>query len=343
MNRIPSLSNRERDILRAVVHHFVLTANPVGSRQLAKKYGIDLSPATIRNVMADLEEMGLLSHPHTSAGRIPSDLGYRVYVNDLMETCDLTTREQDQIEKQFEGVSQELDDILTTTSRVLSSASSLLGVVITPSLDDVVLRRVDLARLSDNRLLVVISLESGPTRTIMIELEQSVSEDHLRQISQILNQRLTGLTLAHIREQIEDRMHDLPPAPAGLIRFFVESAEKVFSFPGHGEIMIGGRAKVIEQPEFSDPKSMRSIIELVEDKDIIVHLLSAPAEKLPVTISIGSENTDQRAKDLSVIATDYRTATISGKLGVIGPTRMDYSKLKSLLEFTAKTVSRHLK
>src|SRR3989339_1375845 len=105
MQRIPTLSNRERDILRAVVHHFVLTANPVGSRQLAKKYGIDLSPATIRNVMADLEEMGLLSHPHTSAGRIPSDLGYRIYVNDLMETCDLSTQEQDQIEKQFEGVS----------------------------------------------------------------------------------------------------------------------------------------------------------------------------------------------------------------------------------------------
>jgi heat-inducible transcriptional repressor len=343
LNLIPSLNNRERDILRAVVHHFVLTANPVGSRQLAKKYGINLSPATVRNVMADLEDMGLLTHPHTSAGRVPSDLGYRIYVNDLMESCELSTREQEIIEKQFDGVSQELDDILATTSRVLSSASNLLAVVVTPSLESAVLERVELARLSDNRLLVLITLQSGPTRTIMVELEQAVSENHLRQLTQILNQRLAGLTLTQIREQISDRMHNMPATPAGLIRFFVESADKMFTFPESGEIMIGGRSKVIEQPEFSDPRSMRGIIELVEDKDIVVHLLSSQATMRPVTISIGSENSDRRAKELSVLATDYKTATMSGKLGVIGPTRMDYSKLKSILEFTAETVNRHLK
>ncbi|MBU0692831.1 heat-inducible transcriptional repressor HrcA [bacterium] len=342
MNKIPSLSNRERDILRAVVHHFILTANPVGSRQLAKKYGINLSPATVRNVMADLEEMGLLSQPHTSAGRIPSDLGYRVYVNDLMETCELSSLEQEEIERQFDGVSHELDEILATTSRVLSSASSLLSVVVTPSLDNAVLERVELARLSDNRLLVVITLQSGPTRTIMVELEQSVSEDHLQQLAYILNQRLAGLKLSQIREQISDRMHNMPSTPAGLIRFFVESAEKLFTFPDSSDLVIDGRSKVIEQPEFSDPRSMRGIIELVEDKNIIVHLLSKQAQR-PVTISIGSENIDQRAKSLSVLAIDYQTATMSGKLGVIGPTRMDYSKMKTLLEFTAKTVTRHLK
>ncbi len=343
MSSSPSLNNRERDILRAVVHHFILTANPVGSRQLAKKYGINLSPATVRNVMADLEEMGLLTHPHTAAGRVPADLGYRVYVNDLMESCELSSLEQEEIEKQFDGASQELDEILATTSRVLSSASSLLAVVVTPSLDDAVLQRVDLARLSDNRLLVVITLQSGPTRTIMVELEQSVSENHLQQLNQILNQRLAGLTLSSIREQIGDRMHNMPATPAGLIRLFVESAEKMFTFPDSGDIVIGGRSKVIEQPEFSDPRSMRGIIELVEDKDIVVHLMSKQAVKRPVTISIGSENIDQRAKDLSVLATDYKTSTVSGKLGVIGPTRMDYSKLRSILEFTAKTVTRHLK
>lgn len=343
MNQIPTLNSRERDILRAIVHHFILTANPVGSRQLARKYGIDLSPATIRNVMADLEEMGLLTHPHTSAGRMPSDLGYRIYVNDLMETCELSSREQEAIEKQFDGVSHELDEILETTSKVLSSASSLLSVVVTPSLENAVLERVELARLSENRLLVVITLQSGPTRTIMVELEQSVSEDHMRQLGYILNQRLSGLKLAQIREQISDRMHNMPSTPAGLIRFFVESADKLFTFPESGEIVIDGRSKVIEQPEFSDPRSMRGIIELVEDKNIVIHLLSKQVVQPPVAISIGSENTDSRAKGLSVLATDYETSTMSGKLGVIGPTRMDYSKLKSLLEFTAKTVTRHLK
>jgi heat-inducible transcriptional repressor len=339
---ILTLNDREREILSAVVRHFILTATPVGSRQLARKEHFDLSPATIRNVMADLEEMGLLHHPHTSAGRVPSDLGYRLYVNDLMESRDLSSEEREAIEREYEGVSQELDEIMAVTARVLSSASKLLAIVMVPALDDAILHRIDLVRVAESRVLVIISLESGPVKTIMVELEQSMAEDQLRQLSQLINSRLSGLTLAQVRSEIGERISSMELPQHGLVRFFVDSAEKLFTFSEHDDLKIGGRAQVLAQPEFSEPKSMRGIIELIEDKDIIVHLLQSQFSEDRVTISIGHENLDLRAKDLSVLASVYRTPKISGKLGVIGPTRMDYSKLKSLVEFTAQIITRHL-
>jgi heat-inducible transcriptional repressor len=337
-----TLNDREREILSAVVRHFILTATPVGSRQLSRKEGLDLSPATVRNVMADLEEMGLLYHTHTSAGRVPSDLGYRLYVNDLMESRDLSSAEREAIEREFEGISQDMDEIMAVTARVLSSASKLLAIVLVPALDDAILRRIDLVRVSDTRMLVVISLESGPVKTIMVELEQTIAEDMLRLMNQAINDRLSGLTLSQVRSEIGDRISTVPLTHPGLVRFFVDSAERLFTFSDREDVKIGGRAEVLSQPEFSEPRTMRGIIELIEDKDIIVHLLQGQGIDNRVSISIGSENPDMRAKDLSVLASNYSTPLISGRLGVIGPTRMDYSKLRSLVEFTAQTITRHL-
>ncbi len=339
---IPKLTERERLILRAVVQHFILTANPVGSRHVAKKFGIELSAATIRNVMADLEEMGLLSHPHTSAGRMPSDLGYRLYVDDLMDLGELSGFERESIEREIESVPAELEHVLDATTRVLASASSLLGIVVIPELQKAVLGRIELARLGERRLLVVISLEAGPMKSIMLELEQEMSEDSVREVTAALNRRLAGLTVGAIREQISARMQNLNETPQSLIRLFVESTDELFNFSTTEHVKIGGRAQVINQPEFSTPGSMRGIIELVEDKDIIIHLLQNNEARGPIAITIGRENTDTRAKDLSVISADYKTSSSSGKLGVIGPTRMDYSRLSSLLEYTARVVSKRL-
>jgi len=342
LTKPPSLSERERQILSAIVRHFILTATPVGSRQLSRKERLNLSPATVRNVMADLEEMGLLCHPHTSAGRVPSDIGYRLYVNDLMDARELSSEERQAIEREFEGISQELDEIMAVTARVLSSASKLLAIVMVPNFDDAVLQHVDLVRVSENRMLVVIALEAGPVKTIMVELEQTIPEPQLKQVAQAINGRLSGLRLSQVRAQIGERIASMPATHPGLVRFFVDSAEKLFTFSDREELRIGGRAEMLSQPEFSDSRSMRGIIELIEDQDIIVHLLQGHSTDEGVAISIGSENPDARAKGLSVLASSYYSPTASGKLGVIGPTRMDYSKIKSLVEFTARTISRHL-
>ncbi|MCL4306177.1 heat-inducible transcription repressor HrcA [bacterium] len=338
----PKLTDRERLILRAVVQHFILTANPVGSRHIARKFGINLSAATIRNVMADLEEMGLLSHPHTSAGRMPSDLGYRLYVDDIMELADLSGEERESIEREIESVPAELESVLDATTRVLASASHLLGVVVIPELQSAVLDRIELARLSERRLLVVISLKSGPMKSIMLELDQEMSEKSVHEVTRALNRRLAGLRVGEIRGQIAERMQNLGETPQSLIRLFVESTDELFNFSTTDNVKIGGRAQVINQPEFSTPGSMRGIIELVEDKDIIIHLLQSPDLRGPISITIGRENLDSRAKELSVIAADYKTASSAGKLGVIGPTRMDYSRLTTLLEYTARVVTKRL-
>jgi len=342
VKQLPTLSEREREILSAVVRQFVLTANPVGSRQLLRRQGFHLSAATIRNVMADLEEMGLLCHPHKSAGRVPSDLGYRMYVDDLMESRDLSPAEREAIEREYDGVARELDDVMAVTARVLSTASKLLAVVLVPNLDEAVLRRIDLVRVAENRVLVVISLDAGPVKTIMAELKQAIPADQLKMIEQGVNQRLSGLSLAQVRAHIGDRIRDLPADDPGLVRFFLDSADRLFSFADHEEMKIGGRAEVLAQPEFSRPESIRGIIELIEDKDIILHLLQSRATDEPISISIGSENVDARARDLSVLTSSYYSPQASGKFGVIGPTRMEYSRLKSLLEFTARMISNHL-
>ncbi len=325
-----------------MVQQFVLTANPVGSRQLVRKYGLDVSPATIRNVMADLEEMGLLSHPHASAGRVPSDLGYRRYGVDLMEARQLPEHEREALEREFGAVSKELDDIMAVTAKVLSSTTKLLAIVMIPSFDDAVLSRIDLVRVSDMKALVILTIEKAPMRTVMVELDQSLAEDTLRQLGLALNSRLAGLTLGQIRAEIGERVGSIKVPHAGLVRFFVDSADRLFTVADHpDDLRIGGRAQVLSQPEFADARSMRGIIELIEDKDIVVHLLQQSSDDPGVSISIGTENPDQRAKDLSVLVARYRTASVSGKLGVIGPTRMDYSRVKSLLEFTARLVGKH--
>lgn len=337
------LNDREKEILRAVIQHFVLTATPVGSRQLSRHLGLDLSPATIRNVMSDLEDMGLLAHPHTSAGRVPSDLGYRVYVDDLMQAQGLTHEEEDQIAREFENVSQDMDEIMAATAKVLSSASKLLGIVMLPALDDALLQHIDIVRLAEKKILVVISLERGPVRTIMAELTQSLTAAQAQASMQALNSRLAGLPLSQVRAQIAARTGDLTPPHTDLIRFFVDSADRLFSLPEREELKIGGRAEVLHQPEFSNPRSMRGIIELIEDKDIVVHLLQSAADSAgDVQIKIGSENDETRAKDLSVLMASYSTSTLAGKLGVIGPTRMDYSRMKSLVRFTAKMINSRL-
>ncbi|MFH1010232.1 MAG: heat-inducible transcriptional repressor HrcA [bacterium] len=339
-----SLSDREKKVLRLIIQHFVLTANPVGSRHLARHGKLGLSPATIRNVMADLEERGLLSHPHTSAGRLPTDLGYRVYVNQLMETTELSAREKESIEQVFEEVSGELDEILIVTARVLSQLSKLLGIVLAPSLSEGVLDRIDIVRIAEGRALIVIAVRLGPVRTILAEISQILTDEQVQRIARELNARLAGLTLEQVKNEIAARVGDLPEGRTELVRFFVDSAEKLFTFAAPQDLRIGPTAQVIAQPEFANAKSLRGIIELIEDRDIVVHLLTTPTgEEEKVHVAIGGENPERRARSLSVLTSHYEASGVRGALGIIGPTRMNYPRLVSLVDYTAKTVAKHLK
>ncbi|MCB0731189.1 MAG: heat-inducible transcription repressor HrcA [Ignavibacteriae bacterium] len=323
------LTDREKSILRYVIHQFILTANPVGSRNLSKKYQIGYSPATVRNVMSDLEDSGFLGHPHTSAGRVPTDLGYRFYVNSLMETPQLSPDEVDFIESHFDNLNSETDEILKITSSILSSLTSQLAYVSYPKLGNAILEKLQLVSISRSRLLVVVSIKSGMIRTITLEVEAGFDKKNLSTIQRLLNERLAGLTFKEIKNSINERVKsisnkDLKP----VIRVFLESVSDIFNdVKTNDASIITGAKNLLNQPEFTDPKKINSIIELIEDKDIIIHVIDEATSKTQgeLSITIGSESNEEKLNDYSVIVKEYKVGQIMGSIGIIGPKRMTYA------------------
>lgn len=337
------LNEREQSILRHVVHNYIKTATPVGSRYISKHFESSLSPASIRNVLADLEEEGYLSHPHTSAGRIPTDLGYRFYINYLMKVEEISEEERKRIEHQLDKV-QDTEELLRETSKLLGQISRQLSVVTSPQLSSGIFEKIELVQVSSSKVLVVISVRRGIVRTIMMEVGCDVQREHLEEISRSLNERLHGLTLKEIRDTFADRVRDLQTERTGLVRLFIDSVDELFTDAKDRErIHIGGTTSIVEQPEFIDPKNFRSVIELIENEDIIVHLLEKHSEQQKgAVVTIGSENEDETAKEYSIITSTYEIDGVVGKVGVIGPTRMNYPKVIPLVDYVARTVAKML-
>lgn len=337
------LTDREQSILHHVVYNYIQTAIPVGSRYISKHLESGLSAASIRNVMADLEEMGYLSHPHTSAGRMPTDSGYRFYIDYLMEMQQLSDREKLQIQQQLDQTN-DAGEMLRETSKLLGKISHQLSIVSSPHLSSGVFERIELIPIASSKLLVVISVRTGIVRTIMMEIGGEVRRDHLDQVSRLMNERLAGLTLKEVRDSFVDRIRDLKDEETGLIRLFIESVDQLFTdSKEHEKVHIGGTKNIIEQPEFVDPKNFRSVIELIENEDIIVHLLEKHDElQKGFVVTIGSENEDETTKEYSFITTTYNVDGVSGRIGIIGPTRMNYSKVIPLVDYVAQAIAKML-
>jgi heat-inducible transcriptional repressor len=338
------LNDRERDILRHVVYNFIQTAIPVGSRYISRHFESQLSPATIRNVMADLEELGYLSHPHTSAGRVPTDLGYRYYIDFLMEMQDLTEREKVQIQQHLSTMADP-DSLLRETSKLLGKISKQLSVVSSPHISSGVFEKLELIPIATSKLLVVISIRSVIVKTLMLEVGVEIQREYLEHISRILNERLSGLTLRQIRETFIERTRDVQNERTGLIRLFIDSVDQLFDdMKDRDKVHISGTQNIIEQPEFIDPRNFRSVIELIENDDIIVHLLAKHEESdKDFVITIGEENKDSKAKEYSVVSAIYDLEGVTGRVGIIGPTRMDYAKLIPLVDHVAKLIAKMMK
>ena len=338
------LNERERDILRHVVHNFILTAIPVGSRYISKRSESQLSPATIRNVMADLEDLGYLSHPHTSAGRMPTDLGYRYYVDFLMEVQQLTEKEKLEIQQQM-NTAADPDSLLKETSKLLGKISKQLSVVSSPHISSGVFERLELIPISSSKLLVVISIRSGLVKTLMLEVGVEIRREYLEQVSRILNERLSGLTLHEIRDTFIERTRDVQDERTGLIRLFIDSVDQLFDDMKEREkVHISGTQNIIEQPEFVDPRNFRSVIELIENDDIIVHLLEKHEElDKNFVITIGTENEDSKVKEYSIVSAIYDIDGVTGRVGILGPKRMNYAKVVPLVDHVAKLIAKMLR
>ena len=341
------LSDREKAILRYVIHQFILTASPVGSRNISKKYNIGLSPATIRNIMSDLEDSGFLGHPHTSAGRVPTDKGYRFYVDSLMATPRLGEAERKFIDKQIHGkIRDDQEQVLRDSSKILSEITNLLACVTYPKFEDAVLQKLQLVRISSSRLLVVLSIKSGMVKTITLEV-QSKMTDNLEEVQRLLNERLSGLKFKEIRVTFKDRMKNAGSEEfKPIIRVFLDSVDKIFADISKSEkSIITGAKNIVKQPEFEDHDTFQSIIELIEDRDVVVHIMDKKLTKdgKDLTVAIGKENEEEKLSDYSLVAKEYSMGEIKGTIGIIGPKRMEYSKAIAAVVYIAQELSNELK
>ncbi|PKL90157.1 MAG: heat-inducible transcription repressor HrcA [Ignavibacteriae bacterium HGW-Ignavibacteriae-2] len=341
------LTDREKSILRHVVQQFILTASPVGSRNISKRYNIGLSPASIRNIMADLEETGYLNHPHTSAGRIPTDMGYRFYVDSLMDPPTLNEEAIKKIDSTLEAGHTETNELIELTSILLSELTNQLACITFPKFDNAVLEKIQLVQLSINRILVVLTVKSGLVRTITLEITKEATLINLQSIQQILNERLSGLKFTEIRKTFSERLKDynrdeLKP----IVRLFIDSVDKIFaSMPEKNKAVISGATNVLKQPEFEIHQNFQGIIELIENKNVVIHLMEKgfKAEHVPINIKIGSENMDEQFSDFSLITKEYKFGEVSGTVGIIGPKRMEYSKVVAAVMYVAESLSNELK
>lgn len=337
------LTEREKQILKCIVQNFILTANPVGSRVISKKYQLGLSPASIRNVMADLEEMGLIYHPHTSAGRIPTDLGYRIYVDLLMEEPHLAPQVKRKIDKEINpNLIEDEEELLKIASKILGKISSQLALVSYPQIMRATLERIQLVILPHKILLVVLSLRGGIIKTIDLEFPIEIEQDKVDYIQNRLNERIAGLTLEEIKNTFVDRVSDLKDEKTGIVRLFIDSIDKIFSEEKELEkVHISGVTNILRVPEFSDTEHIQAIVELIEDKEVILHIFerTSKLENDKVLVSIGRENVYEKLSEFSVVTTKYKFGDADGVIGMIGPRRMDYPKIIAIVGYMSKLLT----
>ncbi len=334
-----SLSDREKCILKVLIDHYISTAEPVGSKTISEKYDIGLSPASIRNTLKDLEEMGYLSQPHTSAGRVPTNLGYRSYADYLLTPEKLSDTEKELIKLKMKTEHTAIDSILEQTSHLLSILSKQLGVTVAPRLDSAILTRLELIPVAEKKLMVVLVVKSGLIKSIIIEVDSNLPDMAISETVQVLNERLCGLSLGEIKRTIRERVKNTNQGDPKLIRLFIESKSEIWNLPTDEKLHFSGTSNLFHQPEFQNPHDMADVIAFIEDRNALHEMLTGTGISEGITITIGYENKKGKAEQLSLLTSTYNMGGVKGVVGIIGPTRMKYSKLVSLVDYTAKMLS----
>jgi heat-inducible transcriptional repressor len=338
---LAELNDRERMVLEAVIQTYVATALPAGSRQLARRFNFGVSPATIRNTMSDLEEKGYLFHPHTSAGRVPTDVAYRVYVDSILPAQTFTNEERDRLAIQISSGGSAVETILRRAAQSLGVITQELGVALGPRFDSSRLDRIELVRLASDRLLVVLSVQGGGVRTIYVDARGQIADEAIAEVSRVLNERLGGLTLREVRSSLSQRLRDTPIGAVELINIFVEEGEHIFdaALDSANDVMLGAASVLAEQPEFASADSMRKLVALTETRHYLAEVLRKRSDSSGVSITIGNEHDDPALENFTLVTAQYRVGSLNGVIGVIGPTRMPYDKVISLVTHTSQLVT----
>ena len=346
---VDELTPRERRVLEAVIQTYVQTAEPAGSRVISRRFGLGVSPATIRNTMSDLEEKGFLSHPHTSAGRVPTDKAYRAYVDSLLNAPAgaIVSAERERLREDITGSNSTIENILRRAAQSLGVLTQELGVALGPRLDASVLRCLELVQVGGDRLLLVLTLDGGVVRTVFVEVRGRLADIAVAKVTRVLNERLAGHTLRELRMSVAERLRDsaTKPEAAELLNIFVQEGDSLFdaALPmAEGSVIVGQASVLASQPEFGGADSLRRLLTLTEEPARLADALRRKHqgdEKPGVSITIGGEHGDPRLDQFTVVTAEYHAGTLTGVIGVIGPTRMPYDKVISLVYHTSRLLS----
>ncbi len=331
------LDERKRLVLRAIIDSYIETAEPVGSRTIARKHDLGVSPATIRNEMADLEETGYLEQPHVSAGRIPSDKGYRFYVDSLMEPHRFAQSEVERIEKQLLDAQLTPERALQVAAKLLSLLTDSVSLVVAPSTDQLVFKHVQLVPLEPTGILVTLVLHPMIVKNRLIRTQQEYTPEEVGEISEALNKKLRGITYRSLGATV---LHEIISEFGEIGRALVDLVLQGLAEEKEEQIYATGASNILSQPEFRDVQRAAALFEALEQKEVLLNVLSSAAKSSGVQVIIGQENTYRPMQTCSIVTCTYYVGDdVVGTLGVLGPTRMDYAKMVAAVDLVAQTVS----
>ena len=332
------LTERKKQILRAIVDSYIRTAEPVGSKTISQLPGMDFSPATIRNEMADLTSMGLLEQPHTSAGRVPSAAGYRLYVDELMQDYRLSMDETKTINQAMEVKMQEVDKMISQVGKLVSKMTDLPAYAVAARSSQRTVKRFDLILAEAGSFILVVMLSDNQVQNKLIRLPLDVSQEDLRLLSAVLNASLTELTADEITPELLARVTRSAAGAASLVPVIVDYTVELLK-KTHSEVYMTGQAKLLGQPEYHDVEKAQEVLTSL-DEDVISNL-PATLSSGTTQILVGPENVAKELKDSSVVITKFDIGDgMQGMIGVVGPTRMDYAKITARLSYFAENLGR---
>jgi heat-inducible transcriptional repressor len=335
---INQLSERSLHLFKLLVEYYIQDGQPVGSRTLARETDYELSPATIRNVMADLEDMGLIQSPHTSAGRVPTARGYRFFVDTLLRVDKLSQREVARIAAEIEAGEHDVRELMQRTSAMLSEITHLAGIVMLPRADHKSLQHVEFISLSDNRVLVILVMNDREVQNRIIHTARCYSPAELQYASNYLNNKLRGRDLHRVRDEILRELQQTKDDVTRIMQAAVEMAERmVAGDAGHGDYVLAGQTNLMDVAEFCDVEKLKRLFDTFNQKHDILHLLDQAIRAKGVQIFIGEESGYEVLDQCSVVTSPYGVSgEVVGVLGVIGPTRMPYDRVVPIVDVTAR-------
>lgn len=334
------LNERAQKVLQAVIDSYIQTGSPVGSSTLTRTYDFSVSSATLRNIMAELEDLGYLTHPHTSAGRVPTDQGYRYYIDTLISFEKEPVELEEQLGEKAAFRTGDIRRLMEEASQFLAKLSHYAGVIVAPAEPEGRYKHIEFVRLRGNQILIIFVTSTGTVLNKLVTFEEAISQQELNSFSMLLDEELEHWTLDQVRQRLEERMREDRIRFARLFEQTYRASQEVHEREEH--VFIGGASQIFNAPEFADIEKIRTLFRAFEDKYKLIKLLDKTAAAEGIKVFIGSENPFFEMQNCSLVVSNYQAGSVVGTLGVIGPVRMQYRQVIQVVDYTSRLLSRVL-